>query len=264
MSVLSKTVAVVTGGGSGLGAAAVRSLLRRPGVQGVVVGDCCSEEAFAQNVLRETAPSDKGRVMFCNVDVTKADSISAALDVAQDRFGPISAVVNSAGIATAAKTLNKKGLPHKEEEFIKTISVNTIGSFQVARLAAERMQYNKPSDDGLRGCIIQTASIAAFEGQIGQVAYAASKAAIVGMTLPMARDLAGVGIRVMTIAPGLFRTPLLDGLPEAVRQELGSTVPCPSRLGNPAEYGELVVSILENKMLNGSVIRLDGALRMPP
>lgn len=182
--------------------------------------------------------------------------------------------MNCAGIAPAQKTL--KRLPssdsssvnnfqvHSLDDFRTCIDVNTVGTFNVVRLAAERMSKRKADSQGLRGCIINTASIAAFEGQVGQVAYAASKSAIVGMTLPLARDLAPYGIRVMTIAPGLFKTPLLESLPECVRQDLAKTVPCPSRLGDPDEFANLVMSILTNSMLNGTVIRLDGALRMPP
>ena len=182
--------------------------------------------------------------------------------------------MNCAGIAPAQKIL--KQLPsmdptgtcsfrvHSLDDFKRCLEVNTVGTFNVIRLAAERMSKRKADTQGLRGCIINTASIAAFDGQIGQVSYAASKSAIVGMTLPLARELAPLGIRVMTIAPGLFNTPLLESLPESVRLDLAKSVPCPSRLGNPDEFANLVVSILTNSMLNGTVIRLDGALRMPP
>jgi 3-hydroxyacyl-CoA dehydrogenase/3-hydroxy-2-methylbutyryl-CoA dehydrogenase len=198
--------------------------------------------------------------------------------MAESSFGqPINAAISCAGIGVAKKTLSKVRNPqpggklfeaHPDSLFSKALEVNVVGTFNVARLAAERMatlpvdQENNP--DGLRGCIINTASIAAYEGQIGQVAYASSKGAIVGMTLPMARDLAPHGIRVMTIAPGLFLTPLLENLPPAVQEELGASVPLPSRLGDPSEFGEMVGTILTHPMLNGSVIRLDGALRMPP
>lgn len=192
---LSKTTAFVTGGGSGLGAAAVHALLARGA--SVMVGDL-SSEAFEQNILKHVNQSDK--VDFCPVDVTQPETITSALDDISSKFQePLSAVVNSAGIATASKTLNKKGLPHKAADFENVLKVNTVGAFHVARLAAERMQNNPLNDQNLRGCVIQTASIAAYEGQVGQVAYSASKAAIVGMTLPMARDLAPLGIRVMTI-----------------------------------------------------------------
>jgi 3-hydroxyacyl-CoA dehydrogenase/3-hydroxy-2-methylbutyryl-CoA dehydrogenase len=181
----------------------------------------------------------------------------------------VNASINCAGIAPAQKTLKHSPSTdhyhvHSLQDFQTCLEVNTLGTFNMNRLVAQRMARRKPDSDGLRGCIINTASTAAFEGQIGQVAYAASKCAIVGMTLPLARDLACFGIRVMTIAPGLFKTPLLDGLLESVRKDLAKSVPCPSRLGDPDEFGHLVASILTNAMLNGSTIRLDGALRMPP
>lgn len=180
--------------------------------------------------------------------------------------------VNCAGIVPARRTLSQKVETdgtmthrlHSLEEFSATINVNTVGSFNLARLAADRMARRSTDSDGLRGCIINTASVAAYDGQIGQVAYASSKGGIVGMTLPMARDLAPLGIRVMTIAPGLFMTPLLQNLPQKVHKQLVQHVPCPSRFGNPAEYAKLVGSIIQNPYLNGEVIRLDGALRMPP
>jgi 3-hydroxyacyl-CoA dehydrogenase/3-hydroxy-2-methylbutyryl-CoA dehydrogenase len=197
------------------------------------------------------------------VDVTSAEDVSAALDLCEKDFGPVNTAVSCAGIAVASRTLSKKG-PHSLEDFQKVLTVNTVGTFNVLRLTAERMSKSAADAGGQRGVIVNTASVAAFDGQIGQVAYAASKAAIVGMTLPIARDLSKQGIRVMTIAPGLFKTPLLAGLPEKVQNELAATVPNPSRLGNPDEFAQLVQSIIENQMLNGEVIRLDGALRMAP
>ena len=180
--------------------------------------------------------------------------------------------VNCAGIASARKTLSQKRQEdgslgtrlHSLEEFQRTIGVNTAGSFNLARLAAERMAQRPPDDDGLRGCIVNTASIAAYDGQVGQVAYGSSKGGVVGMTLPMARDLAPIGIRVMTIAPGLMMTNMLAGLPEDAMDELVKNVPCPHRLGDPMEFAKLVGSIIDNPYLNGETIRLDGALRMPP
>uniref|UniRef100_A0A7S3L6T3 Ketoreductase domain-containing protein n=1 Tax=Amphora coffeiformis TaxID=265554 RepID=A0A7S3L6T3_9STRA len=256
---LSKTVALVTGGSSGLGAAAVQAL-RRHGAK-VLIADLQEPMSLSQ----QEGQLNSSTLQWSKVDVTDPDSVTAALDHLQDTFGqPLNACIQCAGVATARKMISGKGVVHSLEDFARTIAINTNGTFNVARLAAERMTENAVDDDGLRGCFVHTASIAAYEGQIGQVAYAASKGAIVGMTLPMARDLAPLGIRVMTIAPGLFKTPLLAGLPETVQKELGYTVPCPSRLGDPKEFGQLVVSILENPMLNGSVIRLDGALRMPP
>ena len=309
---LGQTVALVTGGASGLGAAAVRAL-RRQGAK-VMIADV--QEPTTEFLSQVEGSSSSLR--WSRVDVTEEDSVNAALDEIQTTFGrPLNACIQCAGVATARKSVSAKGQIHSLEEFERTLRVNTLGTFNVSRLAAQRMMMHDSSssssgDDNdnnhLRGCLIQTASIAAYEGQVGQVAYAASKAAIVGMTLPMARDFAPYGIRVMTIvrailawnknqcrlrceegrsalrfqtaltaiflllpvnsfyvqAPGLFQTPMLEGLPEAVRAELGQTVPCPSRLGYPHEFGQLVVNILENPMLNGSVIRLDGALRMPP
>lgn len=227
-----------------------------------------------------------GPVMaFAETDVTDEEQVGNALDMAEEKFGePVNAAISCAGIAVAIKTLSSsKKLPNDDDEndpytqkktkirtvhplidFSNALQINAVGTFNLARLSAERMATRDPDMEGLRGCIVNTASIAAFEGQKGQVAYAASKGAIVGMTLPLARDLAPHGIRVMTVAPGIFKTPILDGLPESVQLELGKMVPCPSRLGDPDEFARLVVSILTNPMLNGEVIRLDGALRMPP
>ena len=180
-----------------------------------------------------------------------------------NEFGKLNVTVNCAGIAPPSKTLSKKG-PHSLEQFSKVLTINTIGTFNSIRLSAELMSKNIPDEDGCRGVIINTSSIAAMDGQIGQAAYAASKGAVLSMTLPIARDLSSFGIRVCCIAPGLFLTPMLEGLPEQVRIDLASTVPFPKRLGNPNEYAQLVQSIIENNMLNGEVIRLDGALRMQP
>ena len=216
---------------------------------------------------------------FVGTDVTSSEDVANALDVAETAFGnPVNVAVSCAGMCPAKKTVSKKrGSPKSDDNnqweviahpldlFSKTMDVNVTGTFNISRLSAERMASRDPEGkDGYRGCIINTASIAAYEGQCGQVAYAASKGAVVGMTLPMARDLAPLGIRVMTVAPGLFRTPLLEGLPPAVQDELGASIPYPSRLGDPDEFGRLVVSILENPMLNGETVRLDGAVRMPP
>jgi 3-hydroxyacyl-CoA dehydrogenase / 3-hydroxy-2-methylbutyryl-CoA dehydrogenase len=197
------------------------------------------------------------------VDVCDEKSVTNAINDAVSRWGNLNATVNCAGIGIAMKTLGKKG-PHDLQQFSNVLRVNTVGTFNVLRLTADSMTKNQPDENGLRGVIINTASIAAMDGQMGQAAYAASKGAIVSMTLPIARDLSSVGIRVNAIAPGLFLTPMLEGLPEAVRTVLASTVPCPKRLGKPAEYAQLVQSIIENPMLNGEVIRLDGALRMQP
>lgn len=204
-----------------------------------------------------------GNAMAAHVDITDEAAVNAAMAQGIERWGKINVAVNCAGIAIAQKTLGKKG-PHDLAAFAKVLNVNTVGTFNVIRLAAAKMALNEPDEDNIRGVIVNTASIAAFDGQIGQAAYAASKGAVVGMTLPIARDLSSVGIRVNTIAPGLFLTPMLEGLPEQVRNELGQTVPLPKRLGKPAEYAKLVQSIIENSMLNGETIRLDGALRMQP
>jgi NAD(P)-dependent dehydrogenase (short-subunit alcohol dehydrogenase family) len=201
--------------------------------------------------------------LFAPGDVTSADDVSAALDAAVKRFGSLQGLVNCAGIGTADKTFGKRGSADLAG-FTRVIQVNLIGTFNCIRLAAERMASNMPNADGERGVIVNTASVAAFDGQIGQAAYSASKGGIVGMTLPIARDLAELGIRVCTIAPGLFDTPLLAGLPEAARASLGKQVPFPSRLGQPPEYAALAAHIMENAMLNGETIRLDGAIRMQP
>ncbi|KAL3321027.1 hypothetical protein Ciccas_000305 [Cichlidogyrus casuarinus] len=189
----------------------------------------------------------------------------AVVDLAVKKHDGLNLLVNCAGIGIAQRVYNpKKGQPHSLDDFTRVLRINTIGTFNMIRLSIEPMSKNEENNDGERGCIISTASVAAFEGQIGQAAYSASKGAIVGMTLPLARDLNRLGIRVMTIAPGLFETPLLAGLPDAVKTNLGKTVPFPSRLGRPEEFAKLVTAIVENPMLNGEVIRLDGALRMQP
>ena len=243
-------VAVVTGGTSGLGLATTKRLLGA-GAQ-VVALDLKGEEALA----------DLGdRVQFAAGSVTDEAAVSAALDSAES-LGPVRVVVNCAGVVNAVKTLSRDGV-FPLDEFTKVIQVNLAGTFNVIRLAAERMAKTEPLGEE-RGVIINTASVAAFDGQIGQAAYSASKGGVVGMTLPIARDLASVAIRVVTIAPGLFKTPMLASLPEQAQQSLGAQVPHPSRLGNPDEYGALAVHIVENPMLNGEVIRLDGAIRMAP
>lgn len=204
-----------------------------------------------------------GSARFIRVDVTDSVQLQAAIDLAVSEFGGLSALVNCAGIGPAMRTLTKEG-PHTLDLFERVIRVNLIGSFNAIRLAAAAMAEQPANADGERGVIVNTASVAAFDGQIGQAAYSASKGGIVGMTLPIARDLSRVGIRVVTIAPGLFDTPLLAGLPEAARESLGQQVPFPSRLGRPDEYAQMVEAIIANPMLNGETIRLDGALRMAP
>lgn len=246
---------LVSGGGSGLGAATATRLVRDGGA--VLIADI-NEEAG-----RAIARALGAQAAFCRTDITSEEQVQRALDAAVAAFGSLHGVVNCAGIATAARTVGKQG-PHPLDAFERVVRVNLIGVFNVVRLAVALLAQNEPDAGGERGIIVNTASIAAFDGQIGQVAYAASKAGIAGMTLPLARDLAGLGIRVMAIAPGIFDTPLLGSLPEAARASLGQQVPFPSRLGHPDEFAALVVHIVENQMLNGEVIRLDGALRMAP
>jgi NAD(P)-dependent dehydrogenase (short-subunit alcohol dehydrogenase family) len=243
------TTALVAGGASGLGAATARRLAAA-GAR-VVIADL-NEEKGAE-LARELGGE------FAKADVTNAEQVQAAVDKAEG----LRIAVNCAGVGHAEKVASKRG-PHALEPFEKVVQINLIGTFNGIRLPAAAMLANEPDEGGERGVIINTASIAAYDGQIGQIAYSASKGAIVGMTLPAARDLSRDGIRVVTIAPGLFDTPLLAGLPEEARQALGAQVPHPPRLGAPDEYGMLAVHIVSNPMLNGEVIRLDGALRMPP
>ncbi|WNG86322.1 3-hydroxyacyl-CoA dehydrogenase [Mycobacterium sp. ITM-2016-00317] len=242
--------AVVTGGASGLGLATTKRLLDR-GASVVVI------DLKGSDVVAELGP----RAKFVEANVTDPEQVSAALDAAEE-FGPLRINVNCAGIGNAAKTLGKDG-PFPLDGFTKVVQVNLIGTFNVLRLSAERMAKTEPIN-GERGVIINTASVAAFEGQIGQAAYSASKGGVVGMTLPIARDLSREFIRVCTIAPGLFKTPLLGSLPQEAQDSLGKQVPHPARLGDPDEYGALAVHIVENPMLNGETIRLDGAIRMAP
>ena len=238
---------LITGGGSGLGAATA-SLLEESGAN-VVVADLKGEG---------------GDSRFVQTDVTDETSVQGAVGTALERFGALHGAINCAGVASAEKTLGRQG-PHSLESFTRVVQVNLMGTFNVVRLAAEAMAKNEPTGaDGERGVIVNTASVAAFDGQVGQVAYAASKGGVVAMTLPVARDLASLGIRVVAIAPGIFATPMMAGLPEAARESLGKQVPFPSRLGRPEEYAALVRHIIENRMLNGEVIRLDGAIRMAP
>jgi NAD(P)-dependent dehydrogenase (short-subunit alcohol dehydrogenase family) len=238
---------LVAGGGSGLGAATVRMLA----------------DAGANVVVADLKGEPGAGTRFVETDVTDEESVGAAVGVATDEFGEIHGAVNCAGVAIAEKALGRDG-PHSLDSFMKVIQVNLIGTFNVVRLAAAAMAGNDAGEDGGRGVIVNTASVAAFDGQIGQVAYAASKGGVASMTLPLARELARSGIRVVTIAPGLFDTPMMAGLPEDARASLCDQVPFPSRLGRPEEYAALVRHIVENDMLNGEVIRLDGAIRMAP
>jgi len=248
--------AVVTGGGSGLGEATAREIVARGGR--VAILDLPISKGA------EVAASLGDAAIFTEADVTDADAVSAALDLVVEAFGSIRAAVNCAGIGSAGRTVDKHGNPFNLDIFRRTVEVNLIGTFNVIRLAAAKMVGNEPNSGGERGAIVNTASVAAFEGQIGQCAYSASKGGVVGMTLPIARDLAVSGVRVCTIAPGLFATPMLMLMPEPARQALAATIPFPSRLGEPPEYASLACHILENAMLNGETIRLDGAVRMPP
>ena len=256
---LKNSTAIVTGGASGLGEATARMLATHGA--NVVILDLNDERG---NALAEELGAN---VRFVRTNVTDEADVQTAINMAIGTFGSLHINVNCAGIVEARKTLGKvDGVygAHSLAIFQKVISINLIGTFNVIRLAALAMEHNEPNAEGERGVIINTASVAAYDGQIGQAAYAASKGGIVGMTLPIARDLSRSGIRVMTIAPGLFETPLLASLPDEARQSLGQQVPFPSRLGRPAEYALLAKSILDNPMLNGEVIRLDGAIRMGP
>jgi NAD(P)-dependent dehydrogenase (short-subunit alcohol dehydrogenase family) len=246
---------LVTGGSSGLGAACVRMLAGAGG--NVVIADL-NRDAGAK------LAADLGRrVRFAHVDVTDEASVQAAVATAVQTFGALHGSIGCAGIGLAERVLGKSG-PHPLDAFSRVIGVNLIGTFNVTRLAAAAIASAPPGPDGERGVIVNTASVAAFEGQIGQAAYSASKGGVVAMTLPIARELARAGIRVLAVAPGIFDTPLLAGLPEPARQSLGQQVPFPPRLGRPEEFAALVRQIIENEMLNGTVIRLDGALRMGP
>lgn len=246
---------LVSGGASGLGGACVR-LMREAGAN-VIIADL--NEVTGQALAEELGQSAR----FVKTNVTDEDSVKGVVQAAVDNFGGLHVAINCAGIATAERVLGKDG-PLPLANFSKVIQVNLIGTFNVIRLASAAMSNNQPTEGGERGVIINTASVAAFDGQIGQAAYSASKGGVVGMTLPIARELARYGIRVMTIAPGIFDTPMLAGLPEPARVSLGQQVPFPPRLGKPSEYAALARHIIENEMLNGEVIRLDGAIRMAP
>ena len=246
--------AIVTGGGSGLGAAVARELAR----QGAKVAVLDVNAAGAQAVAAEIGG------LACRCDITDSASVTAALDAAEAAHGPARIVMNIAGIGSAKRVIQRDGSPAPLEDFERVVKVNLIGTYNVVRLAAARMVKLDPLDDGERGVMLCTASVAAYDGQVGQEAYAASKGGVVGMTLPLARDLAQWGVRVCTIAPGLFATPLMKELPEAVQQSLAASIPFPKRLGHPREFAALAAHIVSNGHLNGEVIRLDGALRMAP
>lgn len=254
MNIEGKT-AIITGGASGLGESSARRLAEA----GAKVLILDLNEERGQALVTQLG----SQAAFIKTDICNSEDIGCALDFAIDKFGRIDIAINCAGVSSGMKTASRKG-PHDLDYFRKVININLIGVFDVMRQAAFRMLQNDLNDEGGRGVIVNTASIAAFDGQIGQVAYTASKAALVGMTLPAARDLAGEGIRICTIAPGLFNTPMMAALPEPVRVELARNVPFPQKLGDPDEFAMLVQQIIANPMLNGETIRLDGAIRMSP
>lgn len=252
---MKNVVALVTGGASGLGRATVDRIVADGGKAVIVDRDVPRGEAAAKEL--------GDAVLFVPTDVTDAEAVQKAIETVSE-LGALNVAVSCAGVGWAARTVNREGVPHDLDLFQKIIGVNLVGTFNVLRLAASAMMKNDPDEGGQRGVIVNTSSVAAFDGQIGQIAYAASKGGVAAMTLPGARDLSKAGIRVMTIAPGTFDTPMLAGLPEKARVSLAAAIPNPSRLGDPAEYGALVAHIVANGYLNGEVIRLDGALRMAP
>ena len=252
---ISSNTFIVTGGSSGLGAAAVETLVASGGNAVIADVNTALGEALAARLGACAA--------FVECDVTSEEHGRRAVQTALTRFGGLHGLINCAGVGVPMKVLGKDG-PHPLDRFVRVLNINLVGSFNMLRLAAEAMARGEPSAEGERGVIVNTASVAAFDGQVGQPAYAASKAGVVGMTLPVARELARFGIRVVTIAPGLFETPMMAGLPEEAQQSLGAQVPFPPRLGRPPEFAALVKHIVENLMLNGETIRLDGAIRMAP
>jgi NAD(P)-dependent dehydrogenase (short-subunit alcohol dehydrogenase family) len=252
---LDQVKAVVTGGASGLGHAVAQHIVAHGGK--VALFDVNDEKGHA------AAKELGGAARFFKTDVTSEGDVSANAAAARDAMGGLNMVMNCAGILGAGRVLGKEG-PMKLANFQSTVMVNLVGSFNVAKAGAALMQSNDPGEDGERGVIVNTASVAAYEGQIGQAAYSASKGGVVGMTLPMARELSRFGIRVMTIAPGIFWTPMVDGMPPQVQESLSASIPYPSRLGKPEEFAETVAFIIRNRYLNGSVIRLDGAVRLQP
>ena len=252
---LSDVSALVTGGASGLGEAVVRAVVAAGGTAAIL--------DLADDRGGKLEGELGGRALYCKTDVSSEQDVSQAIERITQKFGMINVAVNSAGIAVSGRTVGKKG-PMDLKLFERAIAVNLVGTFNVIRLAAMKMSGNAPNEEGERGVIINTASIAAYDGQIGQAAYAASKGGVVGMTLPIARDLASYGIRNVTIAPGIFDTPMMASFSEEVRASLGQSVPFPQRLGRPDEFARMVLHVIGNSMLNGETIRLDGALRMAP
>ena len=252
---LDQVKAIVTGGVSGLGFAVAKHLVANGASVALLdINDDKGAAAAAQLGAKAT---------YQRVDVTSEDGVAAAMKQAAEHMGGLTAAISCAGILGAGRVLGKEG-PMPLKTFQTTVMVNLIGSFNVAKAAAEIMQRNAPAEDGERGVIVNTASIAAYEGQIGQAAYSASKGGVIGMTLPMAREFARIGVRVMTVAPGVFHTPMVDGMPQAVYDSLCAQVPYPSRLGTPEEFAGTVAFILQNRYMNGSVIRVDGAIRLAP
>ncbi|MBZ0279387.1 MAG: 3-hydroxyacyl-CoA dehydrogenase [Anaerolineae bacterium] len=250
---MKQVVALVTGGASGLGEACIRRFVAQGAKAIILDRDTDRGKALAAEL--------GDAVRYAQADVTSEADVQAAVNLAYETFGDLRVVVNCAGVAWAGRTVSKEG-PHALDLFETVIKINLIGTFNVIRLAAARMSQNAPNAEGERGIIVNTASVAAFDGQIGQAAYSASKGGIVGMTLPIARDLSRLGIRVMTIAPGIFETPMVALMSDELKASLGSQIPFPARLGRPSEYAQLAQSIIENPFLNGEVIRLDGAVRM--
>jgi len=249
--------ALVTGGGSGLGEAVARELVRQ-GARVAVL------DVNAEGASRVAADLGSAQAIACPCDITDTDAVNRALDAAESAFGAPRIVMNIAGIGTAKRVLARDGSPAPLEAFEKVVRINLIGTYNMVRLSAARIAKLEPMEDGERGVMVCTASVAAFDGQVGQEAYSASKGGVVGMTLPLARDLSQFGIRVCTIAPGLFKTPLMQELPEEVQASLAASIPFPKRLGKPEEFATLAAHIVSNGHLNGEVIRLDGALRMAP
>lgn len=250
---ISNNTFVIGGGASGLGLATAKMIVKNGG--NAILADI--DETKGELAAKELGEN----AIFAATDVTNEKNVRSVLENGSNHFGGLHGLVNCAGIAPGERILGRNGI-HQLDSFSKTIEINLIGSFNLIRLASELLQNNEPGDSGERGVIINTASVAAYDGQIGQAAYAASKGGVVAMTLPIARELARVGIRVMTIAPGIFETPMLGSFSQEVRDSLGQQIPFPSRLGRPSEYAELAKHIIENQMLNGEVIRLDGAIRM--
>ena len=253
---ISQVVAVVTGGASGLGRATVEALAAR-GARVMILDRDTARAAEVADALGE-------QVAWTETDVTSETSVKAAIDATLERFAAIHVCVNCAGVGSAMKTVGRDNVPHDLGVFQTVVNINLIGTFNVLRLAAAAMAANQGGEDSERGLIINTASVAAFDGQVGQVAYSATKGAVVGMTLPIARDLASLGIRCNTIAPGIFNTPLMNAAPDKVKQPLIDMTQFPKRLGHPPEYAALVCHMIENRFLNGETIRIDGAIRMQP